>query len=401
MPLPHHVAILFDRFGPYHLARLRAAAQQLRVTGIEFFGRSADYAWDPVDTPDDFRCVTLFPDADRSTVPAREMRDRTFDGLSTCRPDAVALPGWAHPGSLSALQWCLDQSCPAIIMSATAAQDFDRVWWKEAAKRRVVAQCSAGLVGGPAHRDYLSALGLSADCIFLGYDVVDNDHFADGAATARAEAARERAARNLPKRYFLASNRFVPKKNLPRLIEAFATYRQHAPSNAAWELVLLGDGEERPAVETACHTHGVTEAVHLPGFKQYNDLPAYYGLAGAFVHASTREQWGLVVNEAMAAGLPVIVSNRCGCAETLVEPGGNGYIFDPYDIEALAGHLLHIAHGPVDRAAMGARSCEIISNWRPATFGTAMRRAVETACAEGSSFASWSDHLFIEALMRR
>ena len=81
----------------------------------------------------------------------------------------------------------------------------------------------------------------------------------------------------------------------------------------------------------------------MPGFKQYDELPIYYGLAGAFIHASTTEQWGLVVNEAMAAGLPVIVSERCGCAPDLVENGRNGFTFDPYDVDALTHLMLKMA----------------------------------------------------------
>ena len=81
----------------------------------------------------------------------------------------------------------------------------------------------------------------------------------------------------------------------------------------------------------------------MPGFKQYHDLPAYYGLAGAFVHTSTVEQWGLVVNEAMAAGLPVLVSRNCGCAADLVQDGVNGFAFDPLDGDRMAALLTKVA----------------------------------------------------------
>ena len=81
--------------------------------------------------------------------------------------------------------------------------------------------------------------------------------------------------------------------------------------------------------------------MHLPGFKPYDELPVYYALANAFVHASTTEQWGLVVNEAIASGLPVIVSNRCGCAPELVN--GNGFTFDPTNEHELTARLLEMA----------------------------------------------------------
>ena len=106
----------------------------------------------------------------------------------------------------------------------------------------------------------------------------------------------------------------------------------------------------------------------MPGFKQYGELPLYYANAGAFVHASTTEQWGLVVNEAMASGLPVLVSERCGCAPDLVETGRNGYTFDPHDVDALARLMLDMASDACDRAAMGRASREIVARWSPATF---------------------------------
>ncbi len=86
------------------------------------------------------------------------------------------------------------------------------------------------------------------------------------------------------------------------------------PNPEMWDLVLLGDGPLKPTLLKLISSLGLESCVHLPGFKQYDELPVYLGLAETFIHASTTEQWGLVVNEAMASGLPVLVSNRCGCA---------------------------------------------------------------------------------------
>jgi glycosyltransferase involved in cell wall biosynthesis len=138
-----------------------------------------------------------------------------------------------------------------------------------------------------------------------------------------------------------------------------------------------------------------------PGFKQYDDLPAYYGLAGAYIQASTTEQWGLVVNEAMAAGLPVIISNRCGCAPDLVEEGRNGYTFDPYDLDALAGLLRKIAADDCDRAAMGQASREIIARWTPQTFAENLGKAAEAALNAPRPQANLLDKALLGALMRR
>jgi glycosyltransferase involved in cell wall biosynthesis len=147
----------------------------------------------------------------------------------------------------------------------------------------------------------------------------------------------------------------------------------------AWDLVLLGDGELRAQVQRKILQLGISDAVWLPGFQQYGNLPGVYGLAGAFVHASTVEQWGLVVNEAMAAGLPVLVSDRCGCVPDLVQYGVNGFTFDPYDVEALANLMFHVSSDACDRAAMGRASQSIISQWTPEVFALNLELAVEAA----------------------
>ena len=126
--------------------------------------------------------------------------------------------------------------------------------------------------------------------------------------------------------------------------------------------MLLGDGPLKSDLCRLISDLGLQHSVLLPGFKQYPELPAYYGLASAFVHASTTEQWGLVVNEAMASGLPVLVSNRCGCAADLVQEGVNGFTFDPFNVEQLAQLMFQIsAFQPFRLSAFGSASREIIS----------------------------------------
>jgi glycosyltransferase involved in cell wall biosynthesis len=370
------LTILFHRLGPYHHARLRAAATLMAVTAVELSAADDTYAWAPVNGADGFRRLTLFHDRDVAHEKTVEVVRRVEAALEESRPEAVAIPGWSDRGALATLRWCGRQGVPVVVMSESTAWDERRVWWKELIKRRVVKLCQAGLVGGSRHVDYLAQLGMQRERIMTGYDVVDNDHFEKGAKAAREQAAKVRQRLGLPERYFLACSRFVAKKNLRRLFQAFAKYVSAAGAGA-WKLVLLGDGEERPELERLCIELGLGDYVLMPGFKQYDELPAYYGLAGAFVHASTTEQWGLVVNEAMAAGLPVLVSKRCGCAADLVWQGDNGYTFDPNDGDGLSRYLLKMAGGERYREAMGRASRGIIERWTPGTFAEGLLKAVE------------------------
>ncbi len=420
------LAVLFDNFGPYHIARLTAASRSMDVLGIEVAARSFEYGWTPADAGDGFVRERVASEGDSSEIDHRTLANRLAKILSDFKPDAVAIPGWSSRAASVALRWSKRNSVPVVLMSESQARDAARVAIKEWFKRRYVRACNTALVGGEPHRDYLRHLGMPEQRIFLGYDAVDNEHFFQGAEAARGQAEALRRKLELPAHYFLASSRFIPKKNLSFLVRAYARYRQACACNAAcdevhraeragtaagtackvqhverdeknWGLVILGDGPLRGEIDSLIAELSLKGQVALPGFRQYGELPVYYGLAGAFIHASTTEQWGLVVNEAMAAGLPVLVSNRCGCAPDLVHEGRNGFVFDPYDVEALAALMVRMSSGRADLAAMGQSSCEIAAAWGPERFAAGLRQAAETALCTSSSKLNVLDALLLRA----
>ena len=396
------IAVLFSIYGPYILARMSAVSKlaSTPILGIEGGAISAVYQWEQIDSDCGFDRIRLFPNSSLETQKAAEIKSRLFAVLDEVSPHIVFVPGWSSTAALAATDWCIQNGRPSVLMSASTAHDEPRRWWREAIKRRVLALGSAALVGGSPQKEYVTALGMAPERVFTGYDVVDNRHFFAGADAARQLASDERDRLGLPSAFFLASNRFIKKKNLPRLLKAYDSYRQHAGLKA-WHLVLLGDGPMRGAVEEIIRARNLGQWVHLPGFKQYDELPAYYGLASAFVHASTSEQWGLVVNEAMAAGLPVLVSNRCGCASDLVADDKNGYCFDPMDVEELAEAMLRLASDDCDRVAMGQCSLDIISAWTPSIFAQAVVAAAEVAWAAPRPITHWWDRALLWALMHR
>jgi 1,2-diacylglycerol 3-alpha-glucosyltransferase len=394
------VAVLFHRIGPYHLARLEAAGARCGLTAVELSAVDDTYAWSQVDGAPNFTRLTLFEeDVDRRT--RIEVQKSVHTALAVADPEVVAIPGWSHPGALSALLWCLQNGRPAVLMSDSGMHDDVRRRPHEATKRCLVRLFSSALVGGARHADYACALGLLPETVFDGYDVVDNEHFAYGARHARLAPEGWRERLELPRRFFLACGRFVPKKNLARLIDAYAGYR-HRTGADAWHLVLLGDGELRPELERRIARRDLAGAVILVGFRQYDELPAWYGLASAFVHASTTEQWGLVINEAMASGLPVIVSKRCGCAPDLVRDGVNGFTFDPCDVDELAGLLQRVAAmTDAQRDAMGRASQRIVADWGPERFAEGLMHAIGVALRRPPPQAAWLDQALLWALARR
>jgi 1,2-diacylglycerol 3-alpha-glucosyltransferase len=381
-------AVIFHRFGPYHWARVRAAAKGFEILAIEEAAESAEYRWDEIvqlDAPN-LQKISLLQKDERPRKPAFEIARRLQSVLEREEPDAVFIPGWSDPAALGALRWGLKSKTPVIIMSETTKADADRSWSTEWVKKRIVGLCSAALVGGTPQLEYMEQLGMPSDRIFTGYDAVDNDYFARKVDEVRGHRSQVRDQFGLPENYFLASARFIPKKNLPGLIQAYAKYRRSEVGaksqeiQSPWHLVVLGDG---PLKADLCHLIadlGLSGSVHLPGFKQYGELPVYYALARAFVHASLREPWGLVVNEAMASGLPVIVSKQCGCSYDLVLEGKNGFQFDANDSHALAALLGRIASMPsATLSSMGVNGKKIVDAWSTENFGKQFELAVKAA----------------------
>jgi len=377
------IAIIFDRFGPYHIARMRGAMQFAEVLAIEGAPHRAVYDWQAPDLPDGMGYAAL-SSAKGEETDAALIEERLNERVAPFAPDAIAICGWSNMIALTALRWARDSNIPAICMSETNDWDFKRNWLVERLKSGIVAHFGAGLATNDSQINYLAQLGLDRDRIFCGYNVVDNDYFREAAAQHRnASDLPEEVAAFLPMsakgRYFLSSNRFIEKKNLIRLLEAYSEFRKGRTGDVAdWPLIMLGDGELRQQIEETIDRLNLGRHVHLPGFLQVEALPRFYGTAGAFVHASTVEQWGLVVNEAMAAGLPAAVSKRCGSAQFLIEDAVTGFVFDPYSTNEITFALERLAgldaDSPIRDAA--AKRVELL---RPEKFGEALANACAAA----------------------
>jgi 1,2-diacylglycerol 3-alpha-glucosyltransferase len=373
----------------YHLSRLRALLQheafRSRVSGIELVGGCGVHRGLQFREPerDGLPISSLFPDSDWDQVGQLRLARAVWRELGRLNPSSVLVPGWYTAPALAAALWAkLHRRC-SILMSETTEHDHPRVWWKESSKRILVRFLfDFGIAGGKPHVRYLRQLGFHPNKIARCYDVVDNAFFERATDRAR-QNSNLRQLSGLPESFFLYVGRLAPEKNLPALLRAFASYRS---AGGSWSLVLVGDGGERPELEALSQQLRVDCEVIFSGLQASNQLPHYYAFAGCFVLPSVREPWGLVVNEAMASGLPVLVSSRCGCAEDLVESGGNGYLFDPNNESELSDRMLTMdISSPQTRAAMGSRSRAIVAGYSPACWAAevahiAKKGNVESSC---------------------
>ncbi|MGG6269233.1 glycosyltransferase family 4 protein [Leptolyngbya sp. AN03gr2] len=368
------VALLFTNYGPYHFARSNAAHRLFEQIGwqlqaIELSRSDTDYAWKAAIEQSDCPFVTIIQDQPLQSVKLRRLFPAVYESLARINPDVIAIAGYFQPGMLAALSWSRLNRKPAILLSASKEDDAARSGIKERLKQQLINQYQSALVGGQPQKRYLLKLGMRENQVFTGYNVVGNDAFHPDRLRSLPNPI------NAP--FFLSINRFIQRKNILNLITAYATYTKQTAN--PWHLVLCGDGELRPQIEEQIQTLGLSDRIHLPGFLQQDELLPYFAHANCFVHASSQEQWGLVVNEAMAAGLPVLVSNRCGCFEDLVIEGVNGWGFEPDNVEQMTLLMSKISSSEDYAKTMGNAALAHIQNFSPRYFAQGLYQAVEYA----------------------
>jgi glycosyltransferase involved in cell wall biosynthesis len=238
--------------------------------------------------------------------------------------------------------------------------------------KRVDHFLSIGSLNTAYYRNY----GVPESRITLAPYTVDNLHFAQGSAEARSDRPSARRHLGIPEDgvAFLSSGKLIPRKRPFDLLRAFT--RSDLPERSS--LVFVGDGPLRFALEQAAQDLGVSHRVVFLGFRNQSELPAIYGSCDVLVLASERETWGLVVNEAMAAGLVPVVSDQVGAGPDLVE---SAQIFSPGDEAALASILRRLASDPSSLIQARRQASEKIEHWGLEQTTDGILRGVASALA--------------------
>lgn len=262
------------------------------------------------------------------------------------RFDAVIVTGWYLKAFWQAVRACRRAGVPVLVRGDSQL----------ATPRNPAVQLAKGLVYplllrsfdgflsvGSRNRAYLTRFGVPASRIFTVPHVVDTERFA-AAATAEARACvRARIGAGEGDRIALQVGRLVAFKRPMDLLEAIARAAESAkqrdmPQTGSWIAAFAGAGPLSAEIEQLAHELNVR--VHLFGFVNQSELPQIYAAADVLVLASDgSETWGLVVNEAMAAGVPAIVSDDAGCAPDMIEEGNTGYTYARGDVHALGTEL--------------------------------------------------------------
>ncbi|MFK7944582.1 MAG: glycosyltransferase family 4 protein [Paracoccaceae bacterium] len=228
---------------------------------------------------------------------------------------------------------------------------------------------------GQQNQAYYRAMGVPDHKIFRVPFAVDNARFAE--QSEMSEDARKvlRAEWGVtddrPVVSFAA--KLVAQKRPSELIEACALL---AARGVRFHLLMAGAGPEQASLEALAAERLPPGSYHFPGFVNQSALPAMFGASEVFVLPSTNEAWGLTVNEAMAAGLPVVICREIGCAPDLLCDGENGYALAPGDVAGMADALESVIADPAHQRAMSNASRKIVDRFSFAECEAGLRQAV-------------------------
>lgn len=238
--------------------------------------------------------------------------------------------------------------------------------------------CTACLPIGTRNEEFYLAHGVDPARLFTVPYAVDNAFFektdptTDGRAELRAELG---IAPDRP--LVLFASKLTRRKRAMDLLVAFHSVRQRGTDAV---LAFVGSGDQEATLKEYVRTQEIPD-VHFLGFRNQSELPGLYAAADIFVLPADNEPWGLIINEVMCAGLPVIATSEIGAVSDLVKHGENGFTYDAGDIDALTDHLARLLQEPATRASMGKASRRIIAGWDHERCVLGIKQALTQTCS--------------------
>jgi len=289
-------------------------------------------------------------DGSFETLPQATSALHALQVVKQCRPDVVIISGYFYLPAWSVLAWAKLHRKPVAFWFESNQFDRTRGTAKELIKRVFVGACDAAHVYGSSNAEYLESLGMKRSAIIEKRATIDSELF-----------LKRRAAFHSGFRRFIYVGRFSPEKNLPRLLEAFQIVRRR---NKA-ELILVGYGPDEEQLRQQARELKLSESVVFAGAMTQDEVGCALADSDCLVLPSLSEPWGLVANEALCSGIPIIVSSRCGCARDLVTED-SGWVVEPEVPEKLAEAMDKVCMLSVERLKeMGQAALKIAGDYTP------------------------------------
>lgn len=367
------IVFVHTDFRLYWGARLHALKQYLEARGhsldvIEIADAGSHYAFSKENHEGASHWHVVFPGAKPEALSGKEIQPRLFALLEELRPDVIIAGAIAFPSGALSVAWGQKNQVPVVVFDDARIEAVLRGKLVTRIKQGVYRGVSAMFYPAPAWKETGAYWGFKEEQLFYGVDVVDNDFW-----------SRPRPQSELDGNFILAVGRQIELKNFLSIVKAYAIYYQQM-GDKAYDLVLIGEGPQHQEIEETIAAHHIEHKVKLLPFKTPEELAGFYQQAQLLVLASIHETWGLVLNEAMAAGCPVAVSRQCGAASTLVQQGVNGYHFDCQDIEEQACCMVAYHHlTDQEKQAMRKQAQGIMQEWGLPRFSQGAFEAAEFA----------------------
>lgn len=325
------IAFIWDNFGPMHVDRCDAVQKYLSpkhtVVGLELYGSSAEYDWVP-ETGKTFVKHTLMPAEGRgrsflrrTLVVLRAIRATRARYIFFCNYERAEILVAAIISRLSGRR--------CYVMGCSKFDDVPRSLWREVLKSLFYLPYQGGIASGVRSRDYMRFLGLRDSQVVSEYNTLSIDRIREAAGVPPAPDGASFESRHLT-----IVARLVPKKNLSAALDAYSIYAADVPDPRP--LHLCGSGPLEQDLREQAAILGIGDRVVFRGFLQSDAIARVLGQSLALLLPSVEEQFGNVVIEAQAMGLPVIISDNCGARDKLVRSGKNGFIVEPDNIEGMA-----------------------------------------------------------------
>jgi glycosyltransferase involved in cell wall biosynthesis len=361
------------------------------LRGAQDVGFGQTVTWD-IDLLSGYRSVFVGEAAKRRTPAGffSLIAPQVWNEVRSGGYDALLVHGHAYAANLIAVAAAKSKGLPVFSRGEThlgLVREGAKRWIRKPVMGAFYALFDRFLAIGSANRAFYAAMGVPARKIFLTPYSVDNSRFVNQSTLTPAERSQWRARFGIPEDgpAILYAAKFTRRKHPDDLLSAAAKVRKEF--GAPFYVVMCGAGEMEAELKAYCVSHGLNNVI-FTGFVNQGDLPKLYGACDVFVLPSENEPWGLAVNEAMCAGLPIVIAREVGCVADLVTDGVNGFTPQAKDVHGLASALKQLIEDDALRRRQGAASRDRISHWSYRQYLEGLAAAVTDLPRRGRMAAS-------------
>ncbi|MCF0055703.1 glycosyltransferase family 4 protein [Dyadobacter sp. CY356] len=300
-----------------------------------------------------------------------ERRKALFKAFDEFKPTVLNVTGWFDYAQVLLMIYARMKGVKIVLSSESSSLDHNRSSIKEKIKSWIVNQADAFFCFGKSSADYLLTLGIKQSQIAVtNAAAIDEDVIRTNFELAKNQYQEIISSKST--RRFVYVGRLAEEKNLELLIRAFIAIKDNSKIPSDWKLLFVGDGPAREKLKEISGAYANKGIIEFAGGHPWYKVPAWLAKSDVLILPSKSEPWGLVVNEAMVCGMPVIVSEKCGCADDLVRNGVNGFLFNPESQPELEIALQFFIKNPEKIDSMGKESLKIIQPFSSKTVAKAM-----------------------------